>query len=364
MKTNLLCSMLWVALSAAAVFAAERTFTGADGGDWEVATNWIPEGVPTASDEVVITNGWVSLAQSAAIASLQLSGGTLTVGGATASVASQTPLDPGFAGTLSLTVTGDVTVSGQISVGGLRQAARSVLSVGGNLTLDPGGVLAVYAGPTNAAVSFFDGGARVTVAGTMHVGNGSTIYPDCDPVTGAGVVFDLGAIELDKGGSFNAESRGFDWTEYTGSAPAGSVTWANEGKTYYTFAPGRGRDYGAGGGYGGPGGGMSTYGGIPYGLRMARPLPRTCPDRRPAFTKRPWPGVAGSSGSRPRTRSSMACSAPMIRARTTHPTTHAAHPAGPSGFWPMPCNSAATPICAPAAACRPITSPEAAGAFA
>ena len=265
MNKHVLFPALSAVLSLAAVRAAERTYTGADGGDWATAANWAPAGVPGADDKVVITNGWVSLAQSATIASLSLSGGTLTVGGATASVASQTPLDPGFAGTLSLTVTGDVTVSGQISVGGLRQAARSVLSVGGNLTLDPGGVLAVYAGPTNAAVSFLDGGARVTVAGTMHVGNGSTIYPDCDPVTGAGVVFDLGAIELDKGGSFNAESRGFDWTEYTGSAPAGSVTWANEGKTYYTFAPGRGRDYGAGGGYGGPGGGMSTYGGIPYG---------------------------------------------------------------------------------------------------
>ena len=265
MKRTCLYPVLSVVLSVSAVLAAERTYTGADGGDWDTASNWIPEGVPTASDGVVITNGWVSLAQSAAIASLQLSGGTLTVGGATASVASQTPLDPGFAGTLSLTVTGDVTVSGQISVGGLRQAARSVLSVGGDLTLDPGGVLAVYAGPTNAAVSFLDGGARVTVAGTMRVGSGATVYPDCDPVTGAGVVFDLGAIELGKGGSFNAESRGFHWTEYTGSAPAGSVTWANEGKTYYTFAPGRGRDVGAGGGYGGPGGGMSTYGDIPYG---------------------------------------------------------------------------------------------------
>ena len=254
MKRTCLYPVLSVVLSVSAVLAAERTYTGADGGDWDTASNWIPEGVPTASDGVVITNGWVSLAQSAAIASLQLSGGTLTVGGATASVASQTPLDPGFAGTLSLTVTGDVTVSGQISVGGLRQAARSVLSVGGDLTLDPGGVLAVYAGPTNAAVSFLDGGARVTVAGTMRVGSGATVYPDCDPVTGAGVVFDLGAIELGKGGSFNAESRGFHWTEYTGSAPAGSVTWANEGKTYYTFAPGRGRDVGAGGGYGGPGG--------------------------------------------------------------------------------------------------------------
>ena len=143
MKRTCLYPVLSVVLSVSAVLAAERTYTGADGGDWDTAANWTPEGVPTASDEVVITNGWVSLAQSAAIASLNLSGGTLTVGGATASAASQTPLDPGFAGTLSLTVTGDATVSGQISVGGLRQAARSVLAVGGDLTLDPGGVLAV-----------------------------------------------------------------------------------------------------------------------------------------------------------------------------------------------------------------------------
>lgn len=139
MRARLLYASLSTALSAAAIFAVERTYNGADGGDWNAATNWAPEGVPGASDDVVITNGWVSLAQDAAIASLSLSNGTLTVGGATDNVAGQTPLDPDYAGNVSLLVSGDAAVSGKMSLGGSRQRARSLLTVGGNLTLDAAG---------------------------------------------------------------------------------------------------------------------------------------------------------------------------------------------------------------------------------
>lgn len=66
---------------------SQKTYTGASG-SWNVATNWTPNGVPTASDDVIIPSGkTVSIAVNAVAKSISLSGSlslsngvTLTVG--------------------------------------------------------------------------------------------------------------------------------------------------------------------------------------------------------------------------------------------------------------------------------------------
>src|SRR5262245_5070894 len=57
--------------------AAPVAWTNASGGDWSVAGNWSPNAVPTAADNVFITNNGtyaVNLDVEAAIASLNLGG--------------------------------------------------------------------------------------------------------------------------------------------------------------------------------------------------------------------------------------------------------------------------------------------------
>lgn len=66
---------------------SQKTYTGASG-SWNVATNWIPNGVPTASDDVIIPSGkTVSIAANAVAKSINLTGSlslsngvTLTIG--------------------------------------------------------------------------------------------------------------------------------------------------------------------------------------------------------------------------------------------------------------------------------------------
>jgi hypothetical protein len=58
--------------------AAEKTWVSAVAGYWQVATNWVPAGVPEPVDHVVITNGQLVITQSVVIADLSVSGGVLS----------------------------------------------------------------------------------------------------------------------------------------------------------------------------------------------------------------------------------------------------------------------------------------------
>src|SRR5262249_53554359 len=56
-------------------------------GDWSVASNWAPTGVPAASDEATIGSGTVTVNTDTTVSNLVLSGGTIA-GGAVLSVVS------------------------------------------------------------------------------------------------------------------------------------------------------------------------------------------------------------------------------------------------------------------------------------
>jgi hypothetical protein len=83
---------------------ATRTWVGpATGGDWSNPANWVPAGVPTADDTVLISGSSVSLSNSASIGELHLAGGaTLTLAVAGNHVLRTTTLSIGGSAKLDL----------------------------------------------------------------------------------------------------------------------------------------------------------------------------------------------------------------------------------------------------------------------
>ena len=161
-------------LAAGVAGAAAKAYVGEANGDWSVAENWDPAGVPGAGDDVVIADMAVMLNGAATVASLTLEeGATLTV-----------------------------------------QAAPSASSALADL----------YA---NATV--------VNVAGALTVASGATLKPVCDPATGVAVFFKVGSFALEAGGRVNADDAGYAWQ--SGTAPSGATvsgsywTWAPDCST-------------------------------------------------------------------------------------------------------------------------------------
>jgi len=75
-------TLAWLTLSLAnGAYAVDRTFTGAVSDAWFNAGNWSPAGIPGVGDGVTIGSGTVDLPLNATVASLSLSGGTLTGSG-------------------------------------------------------------------------------------------------------------------------------------------------------------------------------------------------------------------------------------------------------------------------------------------
>ena len=54
--------------------AATLTYTGANGGDWDTASNWDGGAVPTIADDVVINAKWVKSAGSISAKSITITG--------------------------------------------------------------------------------------------------------------------------------------------------------------------------------------------------------------------------------------------------------------------------------------------------
>ncbi len=246
-----------------------KVYTGASGGTWELATNWTPNGVPTNSHAVYITNLTVKVAAEAVAGSLEVVGGALIVAGATTTVLTQTPYDTARTNAVGLAVAGDFRLAGDCSIGGVNQLCESYLTVGGDLTLAGGKALAVYAGPRTNAV-FTLGGAQVVVTGTTTVNTGSWIYPDCDTYTGAPVVFDLQDLVIAANAGFDATQRGWGYRNFgAGPTPAGTLYEMVSGNYYCTLSPGAGTSYTRGGGYGGNGGNAGAGRGLAYGFKQA-----------------------------------------------------------------------------------------------
>ena len=246
-----------------------KVYTGPGGGAWEEPANWTPAGVPTNTHAVYLTNLTVKVAAEAVAGSLELVGGSLIVGGATTKVLSQTPLDAGRTNPVGLRVEGSCLLAGDCSIGGVNQSCYSYLTVGGDLTLAGSSALAIHAGARTNEV-FTQGGARVTVAGTTTLNTGCWIYPDCDPFTGAPVIFDLQDLTIAAGAGFDATQRGWGYRNLGPDTPPAGLLYQKVNSDYYcTYSPGAGSSYDRGGGYGGNGGNAGEGRGLAYGLPYA-----------------------------------------------------------------------------------------------
>ena len=173
-----------------------KSWNGGASGDWGVAANWEPTGVPTADDAVTIGSGVVT-------------------------------------------------------------ASNLTVSVG-SLTMGSGATLTVYAEAVDNSqdlTAFAGDGAVVNVAGDLALQSGAWIVPIAEPVSGGTVRFNVGGnVSIAEGGGFDATGKG--WKSPYGPGFYGSTGWSDghggsygglgrtekgglpTGKTYgYLFAP-------------------------------------------------------------------------------------------------------------------------------
>ena len=183
-------------LMATNAMADVKAWNGGAFGDWDVAGNWEPAGVPTADDAVTIGSGMVTVS--------------------------------------------NVTVSV------------------GSLSLETGATLTVYAEEVDNSEdpkAFAGDGAVVNVAGDLVLRSGAWIVPVAEPVSGGTVRFNVGGdVSIAEGGGFNATGKGWacpygpgfygttGWSDgHSGSyGGLGRIAWGSvpAGKTYgYLFAP-------------------------------------------------------------------------------------------------------------------------------
>ena len=173
-----------------------KSWNGGASGDWGVAANWEPAGVPTADDAVTIGSGVVT-------------------------------------------------------------ASNLTVSVG-SLTMGSGATLTVYAEAVDNSqdlTAFAGDGAVVNVAGDLALQSGAWIVPIAEPVSGGTVRFNVGGnVSIAEGGGFDATGKG--WKSPYGPGFYGTTGWSDghggsygglgrtekgglpTGKTYgYLFAP-------------------------------------------------------------------------------------------------------------------------------
>lgn len=228
--------------------AGDKLWTaGGDALNWLDGANWTPTGVPGPNEAVQILSG-TCLQDGRMIAEVGLltigSDAFLKISSSGTTVTGQTPTDTEQTDPVGLIVHGDLSIQGKMSIGGQHQACQSVLSIDGDLSLSGSAAqLAIYAGYNEplALATYKQGGATVTVGGAITVADGCWIYPVCDAISGAPVVFEAERVTVAVGGGFNADASGW--------------RWINEHGNVYHYGPGSSavENY-SGGCYGGMGG--------------------------------------------------------------------------------------------------------------
>ena len=259
-----------------------KTFVGAADDDWQKADNWVPNGVPTKADDVIIPDGKI-VATSGSIAAKSLSvaaGAMVTVGCELQgrwTVGNLFPLD-GDGAPLTVDIAGDLTIAGCFGLCGKRSARENVsISVGGDLSLTGNARVCLYPGTfscTKEGYTFakiYASAMPVTVGSTLSVGDTSVLYPYADPVTGKAIKFSCTDFALGASATVNAEDRGWNWIKYRDDNIAGYVEttpdpratefgMAGGSKRYYYILPSKRCgifDYARNSGYGG---GQLAYG--------------------------------------------------------------------------------------------------------
>ena len=207
----------------------EGVATGGDGSSWEDPLNWLPNGVPGVREDVTIPAGAAVVAErgvEVAVGSLTVeSGASLAVRGTAFSTERTLVAEAAEGDWLPsvMTIDGDLVVAGELALGRVNSLSEPTLAVSGSLLVENGGALRVNAAYKDIRHSttngWWEGGGAVRVAGATRVASGGWIYPWCNPLSGAPVVFRLGSLRIAEGGGFNAVSRGWSYSSI-GSAGA------------------------------------------------------------------------------------------------------------------------------------------------
>ena len=219
--------------------AATRTWSGT--GRWTDAAKWSPAGnIPGPDDAVVIASGTCRVSNALAVASLQMTGGTLAVG----AVGDVNP---------ELAVAGDAALSGgTVNLGfGPLMTGHARLAAGGGLALSGTAKINVYGGPVADAFTFVSGCSFVDVGGALTLDGTSTLSLFSDYLTGGSVKVAAGSVAVGASATIEANEKGYMWLDSTTPPDA----------------PGLGFSYNYGGSHGGVGGGWSTPN--TYGQRLA-----------------------------------------------------------------------------------------------
>ncbi|MBK8723096.1 MAG: hypothetical protein IPL95_12755 [Saprospiraceae bacterium] len=155
-----------------------KTWVGGTG-DWGVAANWSPSGVPTCTDSVNINTGTITLnGANAECRGFIISSGTLNLNSGSLTIGVCGATDGGSkyfvqsGGTINLSGA-TVTLNG-----GFTQSAGTFTFSSGTFTIDPNGTAGVYSN-TNSC----------NIAGTFNMSGGNLILPDASSSSGTVIYY-------------------------------------------------------------------------------------------------------------------------------------------------------------------------------
>ena len=200
-------------------FAATKYFTNTTATGWSTAANWSPNGLPTSTDEVLISTNTAAVttfttaaAQNVAVEngkSLSISSGTLTL--ATGSGAGVLAIGGVGAGTFSISSTGTLIASNVVMSPG---AGSSTIALTGAGTLNIGGGTGVITNGGGAGVSILEVDAVVGALGVSSV-NVSQMKIGVNNVTGS--------LTINSGQSYTASTSVEVARAITGTAGTGTL---------------------------------------------------------------------------------------------------------------------------------------------
>lgn len=275
MKHTLLFSFF---LLTGMIASAQKTWDGSSSNNWNTANNWTPSGVPTATDDVIIPNGFnVTVNTAAVCASLTISGGntdntltisagqSLTVGGAviinagtgTGGGGDDKIIAVGSAsftcGSLTIASTSDdaidseitistgtVTVNGDITMNGT--AARNAIRFTGNGNLYVKGSISSGGDivPSTGTVRYSGSGAQTVKADTYN----NIVFSDGGTKTLAGATIIGGQATFTSGEVISTSANLLSFTAtgtVTGASDASFVSGpvTKTGNASFTFPVGK-----------------------------------------------------------------------------------------------------------------------------
>ncbi len=186
-----------IALLALATGAHAYTNTynwGGGTGDWDIAGNWIEGTVPTGSDRAIIGSGAPNLTANTAIATLEMTGGSITesaAGSPILEIREDMAVTGGtIAGTITIRMTGSVgsapytLTSSGVTLSNVAIQTANTIELGSDITLT--GSMIIASGTLDASGSSYDvslGGDWDGTGGTFTPRNGTVTF------TGTGTIY-------------------------------------------------------------------------------------------------------------------------------------------------------------------------------